>query len=86
MELLDQRVLPSIALLFTRTKGLFSTRRLHNGLHTYRTFAEGQVDLNEKARSCRAFAEPSSGLEPETPSLPCDPNRNRWQPLATVRG
>jgi hypothetical protein len=28
--------------------------------------------------------EPSSGLEPETPSLPCDPNGNRWQPVATV--
>jgi hypothetical protein len=28
-----------------------------------------QVDLNEKAPTCGAFAEPSSGLEPETPSL-----------------
>jgi hypothetical protein len=31
------------------------------------------------------FAEPSDGLEPSTPSLPCDPNGNRWQPVATVR-
>jgi hypothetical protein len=33
---------------------------------------------------CGAFAEPSSGLEPETPSLPCDPNGNGGQPLAKV--
>ncbi len=26
----------------------------------------------------------SDGLEPSTPSLPCDPNGNRWQPLAKV--
>src|SRR5262249_49735599 len=31
-----------------------------------------------------AFAEPSDGLEPSTPSLPCDPNGNWWQPTATV--
>ena len=28
-----------------------------------------------------AFPEPSSGLEPETPSLPCDFGGNRWQPV-----
>ena len=27
---------------------------------------------------------PSDGLEPSTPSLPCDPNGSRWQPAATV--
>jgi len=26
----------------------------------------------------------SSGLEPETPTFPCDPNGNWWQPVATV--
>jgi hypothetical protein len=35
-------------------------------------------------RRCGAFAEPSDGLEPSTPSLPCDPDGNRWQPVATV--
>jgi hypothetical protein len=29
-------------------------------------------------------AEPSDGLEPSTPSLPCGPGRNRSQPSATV--
>jgi hypothetical protein len=29
-----------------------------------------QVGLNEKAPTCGAFAEPSDGLEPSTPSLP----------------
>jgi hypothetical protein len=32
---------------------------------------ENQVDLNTKAPTCGAFAEPSNGLEPLTPSLPC---------------
>jgi len=40
--------------------------------------------LNEKAPTCGAFAEPSDGLEPSTPSLPCAPTGNRWQPVATV--
>ena len=32
---------------------------------------------------CRDFlSKPSDGLEPSTPSLPCDPNGNRWQPMA----
>ncbi len=30
------------------------------------------------------FAEPSDGLEPSTPSLPCAPNGNRSQPAATI--
>src|SRR5439155_16074411 len=38
-----------------------------------------------KSPFCGAFVEPSSGLEPETPSLPCDSNGNWWQPVATVR-
>jgi len=29
-------------------------------------------------------AKPSSGLEPETPSLPCGPIGNSSQPLATI--
>ncbi len=31
---------------------------------------EPQVGLNAKAPTCWAFAEPSDGLEPSTPSLP----------------
>jgi Adenylate and Guanylate cyclase catalytic domain len=40
-----------------------------------------QVDLNEKAESpvSGAFAEPSDGLEPSTPSLPWNIAGNRWQ-------
>ena len=48
----------------------FLTRKLHKRLHIHRTFDEQQVDLNEKAPTCGAFAEPSDGLEPSTPSLP----------------
>ena len=48
----------------------FSTRKLHKRLHTHRTFDEEQILLNRKAPQCGAFAEPSDGLEPSTPSLP----------------
>jgi hypothetical protein len=44
-------------------------RELHKRLHIYRTFDDEQVVLNEKAPTCGAFAEPSDGLEPSTPSL-----------------
>ena len=44
-----------------------STRKLHKRLHTLRTLGQEQVDLNEKAPTCGAFAEPSDGLEPSTP-------------------
>jgi hypothetical protein len=37
-------------------------------LHTHRTFDAEQVGLNEKAPISGAFAEPSDGLEPSTPS------------------
>ena len=37
-----------------------------------------------KAPGCGAFAEPSDGLEPSTPSLPCSTRGNRSQPAATV--
>src|SRR5829696_8087052 len=46
------------------------TRELHERLHTHRTFDDEQVRLNEKAPISGASAEPSSGLEPATPSLP----------------
>src|SRR3989442_6717811 len=49
------------------------TSMLHPRLHTNRTFDEEQVDLNEKEPTCGAFAEPSSGLEPETPFVPSSP-------------
>src|ERR1700730_14970879 len=34
--------------------------------------------FKEKAPFCGAFAEPSDGLEPSTPSLPCAPKRFPW--------
>ena len=40
--------------------------------------------LNGKAPTCGAFAEPSSGLEPETPSLPSRPGPLRG--VADARG
>ena len=42
------------------------------------------VEATEKAPLCGAFAEPSSGLEPETPSLPWNDSGNRSQATATV--
>jgi hypothetical protein len=48
----------------------FRTSKLHKRLHTHRTCEEEQVVLNEKPPTCGAFAEPSDGLEPSTPSLP----------------
>jgi len=59
-----------------------SSRRLHKGLHTYRTLVIIQVGPKEKAPFSGAFAEPSDGLEPSTPSLPWNVSRNRWQPVA----
>src|SRR5258708_13041341 len=50
-----------------------ATRKLHKRLHTHCTIDDEQVDLNAKAPTCGAFAEPSNGLEPLTPSLPCAP-------------
>jgi hypothetical protein len=38
----------------------------------------------QKELISRNFAKPSDGLEPSTPSLPCDPNGGRWQPTATL--
>src|SRR5438132_75311 len=38
----------------------------------------------EKACRAGAFAEPSDGLEPSTPSLPWNLSGNWWQPVATV--
>src|SRR5262249_1099230 len=48
----------------------FTTWRLHEGLHTHRTMWIVQVHLIEEAPLYGAFAEPSDGLEPSTPSLP----------------
>jgi hypothetical protein len=55
-----------------------STRKLHERLHTHRTRLNLQVDLNTKAPTCGAFAEPSNGLERLTPSLPCAPEPLPW--------
>jgi hypothetical protein len=67
-----------------RSKRRLSTRRFHKELHTCRTLESMQVALNRKARTCGAFAEPSDGLEPSTPSLPSRPGRNWSQPTAKV--
>jgi hypothetical protein len=45
-----------------------------------RVLDSGNTKVPFAGTSCK----PSDGLEPSTPSLPCDPNRNRWQPVATV--
>jgi hypothetical protein len=42
----------------------------HKRLHTYRTLEYVQVPSTEKGAISAAFAEPSDGLEPSTPSLP----------------
>jgi hypothetical protein len=39
---------------------------------------------NGNMRYAGEKSKPSDGLEPSTPSLPCDPNGNRWRPVATV--
>src|SRR5919199_4479623 len=44
--------------------------RLHKGLHPHRTLDTVQPLAKEKAPISGAFAEPSDGLEPSTPSLP----------------
>jgi hypothetical protein len=43
-----------------------------------------KVPSKQKAPFCGAFAEPSDGLEPSTPSLPWNDSGNRSQPTATV--
>ena len=43
-----------------------------------------QTVVRRKKPLCRTFAEPSSGLEPETPSLPWNLSGNRCQPVASV--
>src|ERR671932_1662429 len=43
-----------------------------------------QAITKEEGPLCGAFAEPSDGLEPSTPSLPCAARGNRSQPTATV--
>jgi hypothetical protein len=42
-----------------------------------------QVDHEEKAPMCSAFAKPSDELEPSTPSSPFDARGNQSQPMAT---
>src|SRR5258705_12898836 len=46
------------------------TRKRHRRLRTHPKTNVWQVDLNTRAPTCGAFAEPSDGLEPSTPSLP----------------
>ena len=61
---------------------VFSTRELHKRLHTHRMLDEEQVDPSDKAPISGAFAEPSDGLEPSTPSLPCSIHRKWMQAMA----
>ena len=63
----------------------FSARKLHKRLHTRPRRAPHRLNTYEKAPTCGAFAEPSDGLEPSTPSLPLRGGRNWWQPSATDR-
>ncbi len=58
------------AILFYAEEFESRARKLHKQLHTPRTRLNLQVDRNGKAPTCGAFAEPSDGLEPSTPSLP----------------
>jgi hypothetical protein len=44
---------------------------LHKRLHTWRALSTLQVEPGAKTPIYRDFAEPSDGLEPSTPSLPC---------------
>jgi hypothetical protein len=53
-------------------------------LGAWPTFGNMQVDPREKAPISGAFAEPSDGLEPSTPSLPWNISGNQSQPTATV--
>jgi hypothetical protein len=64
--------------------GAFWIWELHNRLHSDCTLVKMQVDPKEKVPLCGAFAELSSGLEPETPSLSCAPEA--WPPFAASSG
>jgi hypothetical protein len=62
---------------FTREMGVpkglwrrFWSWDLHKVLHTHIKLEDVQVHPEKKAPLCGAFAEPSDGLEPSTPSLP----------------
>jgi hypothetical protein len=65
------------------SRSVAAARTLHERLHTHRTLGTEQVVLNEKPRITGAFAEPSDGLEPSTPSLPSRFRGNGSQPMAT---
>ena len=75
---LRQRPLTWVDLLLGAEEVDSRALKLHKRLHTYRTLGQEQVVLNGKAPTCGAFAEPSDGLEPSTPSLPCAPTRLPW--------
>jgi hypothetical protein len=53
-----------------RSWRLFCIWELHKVLHTHINLHPVQVNPKDKAPICGAFAEPSDGLEPSTPSLP----------------
>ena len=64
--------------------GGFSTWKLHKRLHSRPQRPPCRLNTYAKAATCGAFAEPSDGLEPSTPSLPWNVARNRSQPTAMV--
>jgi hypothetical protein len=68
---------------FWRLPGTAAELEAPNRLHTHRILELVRVGPTEKAAICAAFAKPSDGLEPSTPSLRCS-GRNRSQPVATV--
>ena len=59
-------------------------RFFQNAFHTRASGGSvGRLGL-QKTPFCGAFAEPSDGLEPSTPSLPWNDSGNGSQPTATV--
>jgi len=55
----------------------FRASKLHKRLHTRRTLGKEQVDLNEKAPTCGAFAEPSGRTRTVDPLLTMGISRSR---------
>jgi hypothetical protein len=61
----------------------------HDLRHTFATFRAPCRHLHFRPLSLHGSQpegnpKPSDGLEPSTPSLPCAPIGNQWQPMATV--
>ena len=61
-----------------RQRRAFSTRKLHKRLHTHRIRPRLPSRPQHESPTSGDFAEPSDGLEPSTPSLPCAPKPLPW--------